>query len=236
MKKGHSLSVVIPAYNEEENIEWLVADMVKDLPKYDIPNYEIIIVDDGSTDKTGEIIDSLTNRFKNVRVVHQENGGYCRALLSGIKEAKKDYVAYFPADGQTLVRDIAKCIPNLGKVDLILGDRGERLDYSPYRMLLSHIYLMLLRIFFNNPYRDINWFHIWKREKIQFLKPVSSGIFILAEIVIRFRNKKYAIREAPVPYRARRAGEVKNAKLTIAIRTLLDLLRFWFLLRTGRIN
>lgn len=234
--KFPSLSIVIPAYNEEDNIEWLVKDIIKDSPKYGINNYEIVVVDDGSTDNTGKISDKLAREFESVQVVHKENGGYCSAMLRGIKEAKKDYIAYFPADGQTLIKDIVECIPYLGKADLIMGDRGRRLDYTLYRLFISHIYLILLRIFFNNRYRDINWFHIWKREKIQNIKLISKGIFILAEIVIRFRNRNYIIKEASVPYRSRRAGEAKNAKLSIAWQTFMDLLRFWFLLRLGKVQ
>lgn len=222
-----SLSIVIPAYNEEDNLQWLVKDIVISAPKLGITDLEIVIVDDGSTDKTSKIADNLAKQYKQVRVIHKENGGYCSALLAGIKEAKKDYIAYFPADGQTLIRDIKKCMPLLGKADLILGDRGERLDYSLYRMFISYVYLILLRIFYGNPYRDINWFHIWKKEKIQNMKLTSKGIFILAEIVIRFRDKKYLIKEASVPYRSRMGGEAKNAKLSIAWQTFMDLLRFW---------
>lgn len=231
---SYDLSIVIPAYNEEDSLEWLIKDMVKDAPTIGIKDLEIIIVDDGSTDKTSKIAEDLKTKYKSVKVIHKKNGGYCSALLAGIKKAKKDYVAYFPADGQTLIRDIKKCIPLLGESDLILGDRGGRLDYTSYRMFLSHVYLMLLRIFYGNPYRDINWFHIWKREKIQNIKLISKGIFILAEIVIRFRKKKYVIKEASVPYRSRMGGEAKNAKLSIAWQTFVDLLRFWLLLKTGK--
>lgn len=230
------LSIVIPAYNEEDNLEWLVKDMLKDVPKLGIGDLEIIIINDGSTDKTPKIADNLAKEYKTIRVIHKKNGGYCSAILRGIKEAKKDYIAYFPADGQTLVRDIKKCLPILGKADLILGDRGQRLDYGPYRMFISHVYLILLRIFYGNPYRDINWFHIWKREKIQKIELISKGIFILAEIVIRFRKEKYLISEASVPYRSRMGGMAKNAKLSIAWQTFLDLLRFWFLLRLGKVQ
>lgn len=232
----YGLSIVIPAYNEEDNLEWLVKDMVIGAPKLGITDLEIVIVDDGSTDKTGKIADKLSKEFKNVRAIHKPNGGYCSALLRGIKEAKKDYIAYFPADGQTLMRDIKECIPFLGKADIVLGDRGKRLDYSLYRQFLSHVYLILLRIFYGNPYRDINWFHIWKKEKIQNIELISKGIFILAEIVIRFKKKKYLIREAPVPYRSRRGGVAKNAKLSIAWQTFIDLLRFWALLKIGKIR
>ena len=103
-------------------------------------------------------------------------------------------------------------------------------------MFISHVYLILLRIFYANPYRDINWFHIWKREKIQNMNLISKGIFILAEIVIRFRNKKYLIKEASVPYRSRMGGEAKNAKLSIAWQTFTDLLRFWTLLRLNKVK
>lgn len=231
-----SLSIVIPAYNEKENLEWLVKDMIRECPKYGLKDVEILIVDDGSTDKTGEIADLLSKRFKAVRAIHKQNGGYCSAILRGIKEAKKDYIAYFPADGQTLIEDMVKCLPYLGKVDLILGDRGERRDYSAYRLFISHMNLILIRTFFNNRYKDINWFHIWKRKRIQQLETVSNSVFILAEIVIRFKNRNYQIAEASVPYRSRIRGKAKNANLRVAFQAFRDLIKFWFLLKFGKVT
>lgn len=226
-----SLTFAIPAYNEEENLKWLVKDILKSAPKYKITDFEILIVDDGSTDKTGEIAGRLAKKYENVRVIHQSNRGYCGAMWRGIQEAGKDYVVYMPADGQTLVKDMVACFPHLSKADLILGDRGVRADYTRYRFALSYGYLFLLWLFFKIPYRDVNWFHIWRRTKVQKLKPISNSVFLLAEIVIRFRYRGLKIVETPVPYRQRYGGEVKNANFKVAWKTLVDLLKFWLLLR-----
>ena len=140
MKKT-SLSIVVPAYNEEENLEWFVKDILKTAPNmgFSRNNLEIIIINDGSTDKTTTIASKLTKQYKNVKAINKENNGYCQAVLLGIKEAKMKYVSYMPADGQTLLLDIVNCLQYLGNADLILGDRGRRLDYSLLRLMASSI-------------------------------------------------------------------------------------------------
>ena len=120
MKKYPSISIAIPAYNEEENLRWVVKDTLKKLPIH-FKDFEIIIVDDGSTDKTGEIAEKLAKSNKNIRVIHQTNCGYSKAMLTGIKAAQKEFVAYMPADGQFLVSDMRHCFEAIKGNDLILG-------------------------------------------------------------------------------------------------------------------
>lgn len=225
-KRLPSLTIAIPAYNEEESLDRVLKSLFEDVPQY-FTDFEVVVVDDGSFDKTGEIADRFTKKDKHLRVVHQTNQGYGGAMLRGIQEATKAYIAFMPADGQFLLKDMVKCWPYLGKADLILGDRGVRLDYSRYRFLLSYGYLFLLWLFFRLPYRDVNWLNIWRRNKVQKIKPLSRGVFLLAEIVIRFKRQGLKIVQVSVPYRRRQAGQVKNTKLKVVWRTFIDLLKFW---------
>lgn len=234
MKRYPSLSVVIPAYNEQENISWVIKDTLKDLPKY-FRDFEIIVVDDGSTDKTGEISDRISKREKNVGVIHQRNGGYSKAMLAGIMAARKDYVAYLPADGQFLVTDMRHCFEVMKGADLVLGYRGGRPDYTTKRMILSYGYLLLMALMFNFKYIDVGWVNIWKTNKVQGLNLKQTlGIFILSEIVVRFQKLGYKIVEAPSYYRVRRAGEVKNAKFKVVWATLLGAIKLWLYLKVAR--
>lgn len=226
-KKLPSLTIAIPAYNEEQSIAGVIKNTLRNGPKY-LSDFEIVIIDDGSTDKTGKIADSFTRKDKRVRVVHQKNGGYGNAMLRGIQEAKKEFVAYMPADGQFLVQDMEYCLPHMKHADLILGARGSRADYTTYRLILSYTYLILLRILFGISYQDVNWLTIWRTKLVQKLPISSRGIFLLAEIVVRFQRKGLRIVEAPSFYRPRKGGQVKNAKFSIALKTLFDTLRFWF--------
>lgn len=226
-KKIPSLTIAIPAFNEEENIEWVIKNTLLEAPKY-LLDYEIVIINDGSTDNTGKIADKFAKKDKRIRVIHQKNKGYGEAMLVGIKEAKKEFVAYMPADGQFLVRDMQFCLPYMNEADLILGARGSRADYTTYRLILSYTYLILLRLLFGITFQDVNWLNIWRTKKVQKLKIRSRGIFLLAEIVIRFQRKGLKVVEAPSFYRSRKGGREKNAKLTTAIKTLIDTLSFWF--------
>lgn len=223
-----TITIAIPAYNEEENIEWVVKDCLKNLPKY-FSDYEVLVVNDGSQDKTGAIADKLAKQYKNVRVIHQANGGYSVAMLKGIRKAKKEFVAYLPADGQYLVNDLAKMYPLMENSDLVLGYRGIRKDYNLYRKILSYGYLIFLWLLFGITVKDLNGPNIWRTKEVNKLKEIysvkSKGVFLLAEIVARFKEKDLRITEAPSIYRSRRGGAVKNARITVSIQTAIDALK-----------
>ncbi len=226
--KYPSITVAIPAYNEEENITWVVKDSLRYLPKY-FNDYEVLIVDDGSKDKTPEITDDLTKKYKKVRVIHQKNGGYSKAMLTGIQNAQKDFVAYIPADGQYTVKDMSKMYPLMESSDIVLGHRGIRKDYNLYRKVLSYGYLIYLFLLFGIKVKDLNGPNIWRTKEAKKIKKVysvnSKGVFILAEFVARFMQKGLKISEAPSVYRSRRSGTVKNTKFKVVKDTYIDALK-----------
>ena len=230
-----SLTVAIPAYNEDENIEWVVQDALQKLPEY-FTDFEVVIVDDGSTDNTGAIADRLTAAHHSVRVIHQKNGGFSRAMLAGIRASKKEFIAYMPADGQFLVDDMRHCFEVLEKSDLVLGYRGGRPDYTLRRMVMSYGYLIILTILFDIKYMDVGWVNIWRTRRVQSLKlSGTGGIFILSEIVVRFMRSGYIIVEAPSFYHPRASGNAKNAKFSVALKTLLNALKLWLRMKGGRL-
>lgn len=232
-----SLTIAIPAYNEQENIEWVVKETLKELPKY-FTDYEVLIVDDGSHDKTPEILDKLARAHKNVRVIHQPNGGYSNAMWTGIRAATKEFVAYMPADGQYLVRDMAKMYPFISNSDIVLGYRGIRKDYNLYRKILSYGYLIFLWLAFGISVKDLNGPTIWRTSEVKKLKTIysinSKGVFILAEIVARFKKRNLRMSEAPSVYRSRRSGTVKNTKFRVVKDTFVDALKVWWKILKGR--
>ncbi len=237
-KKFPSITIAIPAYNEEENIEWIVKDSLTALPKY-FDDFEVLVVDDGSRDKTGKIADSLSKKYREVRIIHQPNGGYSRAMLTGIRNAKKEFVAYLPADGQYRVSDMSKMYSFMESSDLVLGYRGIRKDYNFYRKLLSYGYLIFLWLLFGITVKDLNGPNIWRVKEVNKLKEIysvkSKGVFLLAEIVARFKKKGLRISEAPSVYRSRRGGVVKNARISIALKTGVDALILKWLMFMGKV-
>ncbi|MFA5770930.1 MAG: glycosyltransferase family 2 protein [Patescibacteria group bacterium] len=231
MKHFTSISIVIPAYNEEENLQWIVKNTLKELPVY-FKDFEIIIVDDGSTDKTVIIANKLQSTNPQVKVIHQKNGGYSKAMLTGIKAANKEYIAYMPADGQFLISDMRHCFEVMNDNDMILGYRGGRPDYNFKRIIFSYGYLLLLSLLFNIKYMDVGWVIIWRTSKIKKIKFTSTnGIFLLTESLVRFQQQKYRVTDAPSYYHPRKSGLAKNVKLKVVLQTLLSALKFWFLIK-----
>lgn len=233
-KVKSSISIIIPAFNEAENIEWVIKDTTKTLPKY-FKSWEIIIVDDGSNDKTDLIVDELANLNKAVKVIHQSNGGYSRAMLTGIMAATKEYAAYMPADGQFLIEDMRHCFEIMDKNDLVLGYRGSRPDYTTKRIIFSYGYLLLLLFLFGIRWIDVGWVNIWKTKEVQKLKlEGTGGVFVLTEILVKFMKKGLKIDEAPSYYHVRKFGEVKNAKLKVVFNTFKSALKLKLQIVTGK--
>ena len=222
-----SLTIAIPAYNEEDNIEWVLNNTLKNLPRY-TQDYEVVLVNDGRKDRTGEIAEKIAAKNSCLRVIHQQNGGYSKAMLTGINASRKKYVAYMPADGQFLVDDMRHCFEVMPRNDMVLGYRGGRQDYTIRRIIFSYTYLLILLLLFNIKYMDVGWVVIWNTKKVRSLKlNATKGIFILAETVVRFMKSGHKIAEAPSYYRPRHAGEAKNARFKVALDTFLNAFKLW---------
>lgn len=233
-KKKPSLSIVIPAYNEEESLGYVLKDTLKDLPKT-VRDYEIIIVDDGSTDNTLQVAKAFAKKNRSIRVIHQKNQGYNKAMITGLKVAKKQYVGHMQADGQDLIRDMVNCFKIMDKYDLVLGIRGKKIDYNFYRLILSYGSLILYRVLFGLKYEDVHWVYIWKTKEVQKLKfDPKGGIFILVESLVKFKRKGLKIGEASSPYRPRYGGENKNTGVKVVWRTFISMTNLWWKIVTEK--
>jgi len=225
VKQKTSLSIVIPAYNEEESLGYVLRDTLKDVPKV-VKDYEVIVVDDGSEDNTPQIADSYAKKNRHVRVIHQRQGGFNKAMITGLRRAKKDYVAYMHAGGQELIRDMINCIRIMQNYDLVLGIRGKRIDYNPYRLLLSYGALVIYRVLFGITYEDVHWVYIWKTKEVQKLKlDPKGGIFLLVESLVKFKRKGLKIGEALAPYRPRYGGDNKNTSIKVVWQTIISIFK-----------
>lgn len=218
-----SLSIIIPAYNEEESLGYVLSDTLRDLPKI-VRSYEVIVVDDGSTDETLRIVKSFVKKNRYVRLISQSHGGFNKAMIKGLKAATKDYVAYMHAGGHDLIRDMVNCIRTMQSYDLVLGIRGKRIDYNLYRTILSYGCLIFYRILFGITYEDVHWVYVWKTKEVQKLNlDPKGGVFLLVESLIKFKRKGLTIGEAAAPYRPRYGGENKNTGLKVIWRTLVSM-------------
>ena len=229
------LSIVIPAFNEEESLGYVLTDTLNYLPKT-VGDYEVIVVDDGSTDRTSQIADSFAKKNKHIRVIHQQHGGFNKAMISGLKAATKDYVAFMHAGGHELIRDMVNCMRIMHDYDLVLGIRGKRIDYNLYRLLLSYGCFILYRVLFGITYEDVHWVYFWKTKEVQKLHlDPKGGVFLLVESLVKFKRKDLKIGEALAAYRPRYGGDNKNTSLTVVWQTLVSIFKLWWKIVNGKI-
>src|SRR5260370_36167767 len=149
-----SLSVVFPAFNEEANIRAVVEDAYRTVPKL-APIFEIIVANDGSKDRTGEICDRLGEELSNVRVVHHvRTRGYGAALKSGIKLARYDLIFFTDSDRQFDLKEVATLLEQTDAYDVVAGYRARRQD-PPHRLLFAWGWNILVRLVLGIRIRDI---------------------------------------------------------------------------------
>ncbi len=168
------ISVILPAYNEEENIEICVR-VAHSILSCVVRDFEIIIVNDGSTDKTGSICNELEIALSKIRVISKsKNEGYGYALRDGFKSARYDLVSFSDSDRQFDMYDIKNLLPFIDQYDLVVGYRKDRQD--PFaRKVFSLCYNMLVRSIFALRVRDINCaFKLFRKSIFDKIK-IESG-------------------------------------------------------------
>jgi len=221
-----SLSVVLPAYNEEENVESAV-EQVSAVAQQLGMDYEIILVNDGSADRTGEIARELMQRIPNFRLVeHYPNRGYGGSLKAGFAAAAKDLITFVPADKQFVFGEIDRLLEGLSEADIVSGYRVNRQD-TFIRKLNGFGWNTLVRLLFGYLCRDIDCgFKLFRREVLEHVTLVSDGAMIDTEFLAGARARGFRIAEVPVTHLPRMAGEPTGANLKVIAKAFRDLVRF----------
>ncbi len=220
------LSIVLPAYNEEANVESAV-ERVSTVAQQLGMDYEIILVNDGSTDRTGEIARELMQRIPNFRLVeHYPNRGYGGALKAGFAAATKDLIVFVPADNQFDFGEINRLLERIEEADIVSGYRARRQD--PFiRKLNAFGWNTLVRLLFGYLCRDIDCgFKLFRREVLKHVNLVSDGAMIDTEFLAGAKARGFRIAEVPVTHLPRVAGEATGANLGVILRAFRDLMRF----------
>jgi glycosyltransferase involved in cell wall biosynthesis len=222
-----SVSFFCPAYNDEKNLPDLIPVVVDFLTKHS-EKFEIVIIEDGSPDKTGEVADELAKKFPNIRVVHHEkNKGYTATLKEGFETAKYDYVMYTDGDNQYDVFDAAPYLSLLNDADVIAGYAIKK-AVSPYRKFQSGIYNFLIMVLFFVNYKDVNCsLKIFKKHVLQNIKIKSSpyGAFIDGELVLKAKKQGYKIAQFPVTHYERKSGIASGTKPPLIWSTFADMIK-----------
>lgn len=224
-----TISAVLPAYNEEANLEATVLDLLTQLRRYSAA-FEIVVVDDGSTDQTAQKAAALA--LAELRLVrHDRNRGYGAALRSGFTAARMDWILLLDADGQFDPADLGRLVAAADGADMVLGYRVKRADPS-HRRLFARAWAALMRILLGVRARDVDCaFKLMRRSLVQSLELRATGAFISAELLARAARRGARMVEIPVTHRPRRFGDQTGARPRVLIRAFYELFRLWWRVR-----
>lgn len=223
--KVPSLTVFYPAYNEAENIQETVQKTLEILPEI-ADQYEVLVINDGSKDNTGEIIEKLAQGNDHVRAIHHpENIGYGGALKTGMYNAKHELIAFTDSDGQFDFSEIKNFLPFLESHDVVIGYRTSRAE-GFRRNLNAKAWGILMRSVFGINARDIDCafkvFHRSVMDKIPKLE--SNGALISAEFLMKTSRAGLKMKEVPVTHLPRKAGKPTGANLGVIIKAFRELI------------
>jgi glycosyltransferase involved in cell wall biosynthesis len=223
----HALSVVLPAFNEEANIEEVVRSCVTYLADR-LPDYELLIVNDGSGDRTGEILDRLATEFPHLRPLrHPRNLGYGAALRTGFEAATKRFIFFMDSDGQFDIGDLDLMIPLVtDNTHIVAGFRINRRDPLVRRLNARLFGGFLVRLLLGVCVRDLNCaFKIIPKEVLEQITLESTGALINAELCGRALRHGFGIKEVGVHHYPRTAGAPTGARASVIVKAFYDLVR-----------
>ena len=228
------ISVFLPSHNEEPNVERVVRGFLAELPNV-ADDYEVIVVDDGSIDKTGAIGDRLANEDFHVKVVHhQMNRGYGGAVISGIRAATQPYVMLADGDGQFDPKEVANLAAYVPAYDVVVGKRIRRADHL-LRRVNGKAWTTLVRIVLGIGITDIDCgFKLFKREFLDRMELRAHGAMISTELMARVAGQGARIKEVGVHHLPRLAGEQSGANLKVIGRAFKELFTLYGELRSER--
>ncbi|MEN1681614.1 MAG: glycosyltransferase [Planctomycetota bacterium] len=221
------ISLVLPAWNESETLPLAVREADQAL-RSAVGLYEIIVVDDGSTDETAERLQALEREYSALRVVrHETNRGYGAALRTGFAAARCEFVAFTDADLQFDLHEISRFVFLARDYDIVCGYRIDRQD-SPLRCFYSRVYNALVRALIGTSVRDIDCaFKLFRREELQELPITTDGFLVNTELLTSAQRNGLSVVEVGVTHRPRAGGESTVSVLHIPA-VLAGLLRFWW--------
>jgi glycosyltransferase involved in cell wall biosynthesis len=220
-----SISVFFPCFNERENLEPLVREAVEVLESIRL-DYEIIIVDDGSQDGTGELADVLAARDTHIRVIHHpQNRGYGAALQSGFRAAKNELVFYTDGDHQFDMKELPGILLLMEHYDIVSCFRLNRRE-GLLRKFNAFCWTRLVCLLFPLKLRDIDCaFKLYKRKIFDDIEMVSTGALIDTEILARASRKGYSITQIGVHHYPRRAGRPTGASVRVIMKAFYELFK-----------
>lgn len=228
------ISIILPIYNEESNIDNVVKASVAYLGQIR-EGFEVILVNDGSSDNSGIIAKRLSNNNENIKYVsHSRNLGYGAALRSGFNVAKNPLIFFMDCDGQFDISDLYKLLEHIDTADIVIGDRKIRQDKTG-RILLTKIFNFFAKSLFRVKFNDISCgFKLIKKPVLEDLTLKSHSGIVNLEILLRATRKGYIVKEVEINHFPRVMGRSKGARLKNIVRKIKELIILTFDLRNHK--
>lgn len=224
---NESLTIVIPAYNEEASLAAVFRE-VREHAAALVGRLEMIVVDDGSTDGTGEVAARLAREEPCTRAFHHlRNQGSGQAILTGARQARTPLVMYVPADGQFHLPELATYLEAARRGQIVMGSRPDRPDYTALRRLASRVFLRLANAVLGTEFTDFNWVHLWRREVFEDATLRARGVAFLVDLVAQARARGMSVVQVPSLQQPRRGGRANGTRLSVIALAAFELARIW---------
>jgi glycosyltransferase involved in cell wall biosynthesis len=223
------LSVFFPAYNDSGTIASMVVAAVKTAGRL-APDFEVLVIDDGSTDATAEVADEMARLYPQVRVIHHaRNRGYGGALTTGFSAATKEIIFYTDGDAQYDAREMARLWEKMtDEVDMVNGYKISRSD-PLHRRVIGRIYHHLVRLLFGLKVRDVDCdFRMMRRSIFDLIRLEKASGVICLEMMKKIQDAGFRIAEVPVHHYHRAYGKSQFFNFARVGRTGVDVLKLWW--------
>ncbi|GHO60367.1 glycosyltransferase family 2 protein [Ktedonobacter robiniae] len=226
LKTIHSLSVVLPAYNEEHVIAMTVHNVLTWLDRWGI-DYEIIVINDGSKDRTAVLVAEISAVHPQVRLInHVTNQGYGAALVSGFAAASKSLTFFMDSDGQFAIEELRSFFSFIDTYDAVIGYRLNRQD-TWMRKLNAWGWKFLVRLVLGVSVRDIDCaFKLLHTQLLRESPLETRGAMINAELLYKLKRADHSYKEIGVHHFPRRAGRATGAKVSVILRAFGELFSY----------
>lgn len=231
-----SLSVFLPAFNEEKNITDTLSDVVGVLKELKLKDWEVLVINDGSKDDTAAKVSEVSRHDPRVKLVnHVTNKGYGRALKTGFETAQYPWIAFLDSDAQFKFAGIRKFLEQTDTADVILGYRLNRAD--PFqRRIFTWGWKMLAMVVLGLNVRDYSCgFKMMKKKVYENIKPIHSEEKVTQiEILIKAKKRGFKFAEVGVHHYPRIHGVPTGANLSVVSKSFVDLMRLWYQLNFSK--
>jgi len=228
-----SLSVFFPCFNEADNLPTILNQALLVLPKL-AKKFEVIVVDDGSTDQTKQLVKKFSEQFPVISLVsYQHNKGYGAAIRSGIKASRYDWIFYTDGDAQFDLTELEKFVEKTSSSQVILGYRKSRAEGFK-RVMFAWLYKLYIDLLFRVHVKDIDCaFKLFRAKELKQLDLFSTGAFISSEILYRLKKKKVKFVQIPVNHFPRKYGSATGASIGVIVVGLWEPLKLYLQMKFG---